>query len=170
MNEKSFELFSKEHASTQKFDYYICSVAGALFAYIGQTYEPHKLNSFLNCLTPVGLLCLVVCLLFGFLVIYQNSTLTRINKEMLTAQEMSKELTKILVDCKESYQNDYGEVFSRQDCIKIRKQKGEEVKNSIQKANSLMDAIDCLVICRNIFLVVGFILILAAKICQPYAN
>jgi hypothetical protein len=37
------DLFTKQHASNEKLDYFMCSVAGALFAYIGQTFTPEKL-------------------------------------------------------------------------------------------------------------------------------
>jgi hypothetical protein len=38
------DLFSKSHDSNEKFDYFMCSVAGALFAYLGQTFTPEKLS------------------------------------------------------------------------------------------------------------------------------
>ena len=38
------DLFSKQHASNEKLDYFMCTVAGALFAYIGQTFSPEKVS------------------------------------------------------------------------------------------------------------------------------
>jgi hypothetical protein len=64
MNETSFDLFSKEHAASERFDYFVCGIAGALFAYIGQAYTPHTFGSRYYYLMPAALL-LTVSFLFG---------------------------------------------------------------------------------------------------------
>lgn len=87
MSDKSFDLFSKEHAASEKFDYFICSVAGALFAYIAQNYQPHKLDSWYHCLMPAALLSLTLSFLFGAWLIKKGIEITKINKECVAAIE-----------------------------------------------------------------------------------
>ena len=96
MNDKSFELYSKERASGEKFDYYICSAAGALFAYIGQTYSPHTFDSWFYCLTPTALLALTVCFGVGLWSINISKNVTTLNKEVILLIEESTQILELL--------------------------------------------------------------------------
>jgi hypothetical protein len=41
----SLTIFEKEHEAREKYTYFVCGLAGALFAYIGKDYFPdHPLN------------------------------------------------------------------------------------------------------------------------------
>src|ERR1035437_1606045 len=83
MNEISKAIYEREHTSVEKFDYFVCSVAGALFAYIGQTYTPHKLDSLHSVLMPLALLYLTLCFGFGFKRIQLSNIGTKLNKEVI---------------------------------------------------------------------------------------
>jgi hypothetical protein len=87
MNEKSFELFQKEHAATEKFDYFMTTVAGALFAYIGQHYQPQKFDSPFSFILPAALICLTLSFVCGLLVIKFTIAVTGLNKEFQAAKE-----------------------------------------------------------------------------------
>jgi hypothetical protein len=96
MSEKSFDLYSLERASGEKFDYYICGAAAALFAYIGQTYTPHILDSWFYFLTPVALLALTICFGIGLWSIAISKDITTLNKEILLRLEESTKILELL--------------------------------------------------------------------------
>ncbi len=43
MDERSIEVYGHYREAEQKLDYFVCGISGALFAYLGQHYIPHKL-------------------------------------------------------------------------------------------------------------------------------
>ena len=47
------ELFRKGHESADKFDYFICTVAGAIFAYDAEHYLPRRLDFSFHLFEPV---------------------------------------------------------------------------------------------------------------------
>jgi hypothetical protein len=169
MNEKSFDLHSKEHASGEKFDYYVCSAAGALFAYIGQTYTPHTFDSWYYFLTPIALFALTVCFGIGLWAISISKIVIMLNKEVLLLLEESTQILELLG-------NSNAEVF---DSPKQKRATRTELVAKVEvnrvSANELReDAIkeirkaDIFNSIRNLSLGVGFLLILASKILQPY--
>jgi hypothetical protein len=169
MNEKSFDLHSKEHASGEKFDYYICSAAGALFAYIGQTYTPHTFDSWYYFLTPVALSALTVCFGIGLWAISISKTVIMFNKEVLLLLEESIQILELLG-------NGDGEVFdSPKQKRTTRAELAAKVETNRVSANLMReDAVkeikkaDMFNSIRNLSLGVGFLLILASKVLQPY--
>jgi hypothetical protein len=83
----SLTIYEKEHASVQKLDYFLCGFAGALFAYIGQNYTPHKLDNWFYCLMPLALFCLTISLGFGLRRLQISNDVTKLNKEIVLAYE-----------------------------------------------------------------------------------
>ena len=169
MNEKSFEVFSKERAAADKFDYYICSVAGALFAYVGQTYTPHKFDSAYYLITPAALICLTFCFFFGCIVIYMSKEVLKLNKEYLTASETCQNYTNNLNNVNSVlFNSNHGGTVGRADLEKMRDAAKLEFETKRKIAGKKDSIADKLSILRNCFLVAGFILIFVAKILQPY--
>lgn len=60
MGRPSGDLFAKGYDATVQLDYFICTVAGGLFAYIGQAYSPHKLDNFFAFIEPAALALLAM--------------------------------------------------------------------------------------------------------------
>jgi hypothetical protein len=169
MSEKSFELFSKEHAATQKFDYFICSVAGALFAYIGQTYTPQRLESIPQWFIPAALLCLALCLLFGLIVIHQSNAVTKYNKESLQAYEIHTSIESKFESSPQSQQFRYeGKQRTRSELLAFSEKELKNSKDIEDKALKLMKVTEVIVFFRNVLLILGFLLILTSKVWQPY--
>ena len=54
----TYELYSKSRDDLAKFDYFICSVAGAIFAYVAQHYTPKVLAINAATLEPISLMLL----------------------------------------------------------------------------------------------------------------
>jgi len=169
MNEKSFELYSKERASGEKFDYYICSAAGALFAYIGQTYTPHAFDSWYYYLMPIALFTLTVCFGIGLWTINISKHVTTLNKEVVLLLEESTQILELL-------QTSDGDFF---DSPKQKRATRAELTTKVETNRTSMDEMrseamariqraDWLNVVRNLSLIFGFLLILAAKVLQPY--
>ncbi|HEV2695679.1 MAG TPA: hypothetical protein VG347_22500 [Verrucomicrobiae bacterium] len=169
MDLKSFELFSKEHAATEKFDYYICSVAGALFAYIGQAYSPHIFDSWYYFLMPLALLVLTLCFCIGLWTIHLSKHITTLNREVLARMEENMDIMKCL-------ENTSIQIFSspklpnksRAELNEILNANKSEINAFRDDAMRFLKKADRLNLCRNVFLGIGFLLILASKVLQPY--
>lgn len=169
MNEKSFELHSKEHASGEKFDYYICSAAGALFAYIGQTYTPHVFDSWYFFLTPIALLALTVCFGIGLWTISISKLVTTLNKEVVLLLEESTQILELLgngdgefFDSPKQKRATRVELVAKVETNKVSmNEMREDAMKEIKKADTLN-------FIRNLSLGVGFLLILASKVLQSY--
>ena len=169
MNEKSFELYSKERASGEKFDYYICSAAGALFAYIGQTYTPHTVDSWYYYLTPVALMALTLCFTVGLWTINISKHITTLNKEVVLLLEESTQILELLQksDC-QVFDSPKQKQATRAELI--AKVKTNRISMDEMRADAMekIQWADWLNVLRNLSLIVGFILILTSKVLQPY--
>ncbi|HTA95027.1 MAG TPA: hypothetical protein VK769_02780 [Verrucomicrobiae bacterium] len=169
MNEKSFDLHSKEHTSGEKFDYYICSAAGALFAYIGQTYTPHTFDSWYYFLTPTALFALTVCFGIGLWTISISKAVIMLNKEVLLLLEESTQILELLGNSNaEFFDSPKQKRATRQELaakVETNRVSIDEMREyafiKIRKA----DTFNCV---RNLSLGIGFLLILASKVLQPY--
>jgi hypothetical protein len=62
-------------------------LAGALFAYIGQTYTPHKLDDWYYWLMPLALICLTICFLCGWRRLQLANKATETNRKTHFAAE-----------------------------------------------------------------------------------
>jgi hypothetical protein len=98
MEKTSLALYHKEYESFQKLDYFICGVAGALFAYIAQTYTPHVLNSWFYFLTPAALLSLTICFGCGLRGMQLSNETAKLNRESHFAAEQSINYFNILTE------------------------------------------------------------------------
>jgi hypothetical protein len=88
------ELYRRGHEAAEKLDYFICGVAGALFACIGQNYKPHKIEFGLTLIEPLALVLLAFAFFAGLKRIEMCNAATHINHEQLKVDEQGKELAK----------------------------------------------------------------------------
>jgi DMSO reductase anchor subunit len=169
MNEKSFELYSRERASGERFDYFICSVAGALFAYIGQTYTPHTFDNWYSYLTPSALFALTICFGIGLWTISISKDVTTLNKEIVLLLEESTRILELLQksDC-QVFDNPKQKQATRAELIEKVENNRISMDEMREDAMGKIERANWLNFFRNIFLIVGFLLILASKILQPY--
>jgi hypothetical protein len=170
MDLKSFEMFSKEHDQTDRFDTLICSAAGALFAYIGQTNKPQEFDSWYYFITPTDLLVLATCFGFGLWVLYVSKLVTRMNKELLMMLEESTSILQLLWDNQklDLLFNPRKGPASRDDLLKIVATNATKMDALHKEANGRMAFENKLEITRNWLLLAGFMLIFVDKALQPY--
>jgi len=77
-----YELYSKGKDAADKFDYFVCTVAGAIFAYIVQHYTPKVLAWDAATLEPVSLVLLAFSFYFGIKRIELGATIIHIDKDL----------------------------------------------------------------------------------------
>ena len=84
---RSDGVHEKWRESTEKFDYFILGVVGALCAYISQTFKPERIGLNPGTLELLALLVLVLGAVFGFRRVEQVNLVTLVNYRILHANE-----------------------------------------------------------------------------------
>ncbi|MGB8370146.1 MAG: hypothetical protein ACLPYZ_06475 [Limisphaerales bacterium] len=171
MNEYSIEIFLRAHESQRKFDYFICSVAGALFAYIAQTYAPQKLDSLFSYLQTFSLPILAISFWAGIRRIQTANKLTYIDYALSEARENISHITEQLRgDFTQYTNNTTGErvtreslELKRQNRLKDVSEYGKQSLNEMPRSRRLGRA-------QLFFLLLGFGLIFSARALQPYQS
>ncbi len=166
----SKELFLKEHSSKEKYEYFICTVAGALFAYIAQTYTPHILNSWFYFLMPLALLFLTFSFTSGLIRIFISNDIVKINKDIMHQFEDCVRISDQLAQNFMTYSDHCGKQYTRKDLEDKRVVKNELIKLDEGRIQPRMKWARFLAVVRDISLALAFLLILASKIYQPYQS
>ena len=171
MNERSIGVYEMSHEGGVKFDYFICSVAGALFAYIAQTFVPQKLDNVFSILQMVSLLILAVSFYAGIRRIQYHNAMLRCNHKMLSASEDARKLDALLLSPQNSFENRAtGKIESRQQVEQQRLIFLEDSRHWEQLAHQADKKCACRGKVQVNCLLLGFLTIFASKILQPYAE
>ena len=169
MSEKADEVFGLSHKSSEKFDYFLCSVSGALFAYIAQTFTPQRLDNPFSALQTASLLFLAISFYAGIRRIQYRNAMIRENHVMLANAEHASKLTELLSNPGDSFRNK--RTGKNEDRQTVQNQHQVYVDASNRAAATLQ-----FVRTRAkrhgkaqvVFLLVGFLTIFSAKVLQPY--
>jgi hypothetical protein len=171
MSNRSVGVYELMHAAEVKFDYFVCGVSGALFAYIAQTYSPQKIELGVSLLMPLSLIFLAGSFYCGLKRIEKSNVLTKINYSMLNAAEKAGEATKGLSSefkSEKIYNELSGEIYSRQELLTRRAKFMEAAAKYEADFDKVQKSASNLYKFRDAFLLLGFLTILAAKLLQPY--
>lgn len=95
-NERSFAVVGMHQKSAEAFNYFVCGVAGAIFAYIVKDYSPQKLAPDVSLLTPIALLLLAFSFFAGLLCIESTNQCTKLDALKIASAENAEHLTKLL--------------------------------------------------------------------------
>lgn len=165
---RSDSVYEKWRESTEKFDYFILGVLGALCAYISQTYKPDRIGINPGTLELLALLVLVLGAIFGFRRIESTNQTTLINHKMLHANERRGVMVSVLqsgpgtnLQTGETYTPEFArkEIENLTQQLNQLKLQVESAKQGALKAYKL----------RNRFILLGFLMLLAAKLFSAYA-
>jgi hypothetical protein len=171
MSGRSAQIFGNAQESSEKFDYFVCGVAGALFAYIGENYHPLKFGCGISLLEPVALLLLAASFFVGLKHIETGIAIKRINYQLLVAAERSGQLADALSKEGNMFYNAEGlEVMTRQQAEAARALYLNNMKILNAKIEEATIPHNRLYTARNILLMLGFLCIFLAKILQPYTQ
>jgi hypothetical protein len=171
MSDEGKLLFDRTHKALEKFDYYLCTVAGALFAYIVQTSPPQRLDNFFSIFQTVSLLLLAASFCCGIKRIQTANLVTRLDYEYLEAREISEKMTAALRAGVSHYENDTtGEVVPRESIESKRKDLVRDMTEKNSHVPTRKKWARRLGMAQFYFLLVGFLIILLAKVLQPYQS
>lgn len=91
-SERSDSVFAHYRLASEKFDYFVTGLTGAICAYITQTYHPEKLSINPNTLELLSLLLLIGSVVAGFKRIEHSLVAYRYNAHTLRLQEQKGQL------------------------------------------------------------------------------
>lgn len=168
------DLYSKAHASGERLDYFMCTAAGALFAYIGQSFAPEKLPFASSLCLCIALLILTISFVCGYFRLQSGNAVTRWNQKQIQFEDELAEAIQIISECgKNQTANDksvcrssLGKTFTLAE-MKQKKYDTEiavkSAEKSLQRGRSYGNRFAKI---RDICLSVSFVFILAAKVFQ----
>lgn len=168
------DLFTKQHASNEKLDYFMCSVAGALFAYMGQTFAPEKLKIYTCVITIVSLLLLSFAFYCAYRRIQTQNSVTRGNRMEIEACNLIQKMFASITEFEDNERrglhgnitNEMGEPYTLER-LKMEKVEKEKELNEILVTIET-DRLSCVSYgaWRDGLLLLGFVAILVAKVFQ----
>lgn len=164
---RSDAVHEKWRESTEKFDYFILGVVGALCAYISQTYKPERIGLNPGTLDLLALLVLVLGAIFGFRRIEMTNLATMVNHRVLHSNERRGVLAKVVhngpgmnTETGETYTPEHAtqEIAKLSKLIDLLHPKLEFAQKRAQRYYKL----------RNAFTLTGFLMLLGAKLFSAY--
>ena len=168
------DLFTKQHASNEKLDYFMCSVAGALFAYMGQTFAPEKLQIYTCVTTIVSLLLLSFSFYCAYRRIQTQNAVTRGNRMEIEACNLIQKMFASITEFENNERrglcgnitNEMGEHYTLER-LKMEKAEKEKELNAIRETIEA-DRLSHISygVWRDGLLLFGFVAILVAKVFQ----
>jgi hypothetical protein len=172
MGKPSEELFIAHMKAAEAFDYFVCGVAGAMFAYITKDYAPEKLALSFSLLTPLSLILLAGSLFSGLKRLEAAVTAKVANGKMLHAAEGVGEITcklvtpqgGALVNTATGDIHTPAELLARRDELRIE---CAQYKRECERWSGIGSS---WYKWRDWLLIAGFAAIFLAKVAQPYAQ
>ena len=168
----SLSLFDKEHASRERYVYFICGVSSALVAYIGKDYNPSHPWTVHDKLNISTLVCLIVSFFFGIGRILSYTQGISVNKDVLVAQEeignfvdaLTYQLANKDKGLPISINKKNGKPYSTEEIqARIGELSTSSDKNSVRMKKWFNFSQVLFVVC-HLFLILGFILMIWAKL------
>ena len=167
--DRSDGLFAKWRESTEKFDYFVLGILGALCAYISQSYKPERIGLNPGTFELIALLVLVLGAVLGFRRIEAINQAKLINYRILHSYEKRGVLVSVLqngpgtnTQTGETYTPEYAsnEITKLDRLIKLlQPQLDASQARALKRYHQ-----------RNVLTLIGFLMILAAKLFSAYVK
>ena len=165
---RSDGVHEKWRESTEKFDYFILGVVGALCAYISQTFKPERIGLNPGTLELLALLVLVLAAVFGFRRVEQVNLATLVNYKILQANERRGVLVSV-IQKGTGVNTETGAIYTPEYAAQQIPGITEQLKQLQPKLASAQQRAQLHYKLRNGLILVGFLMLLAAKLCSAYA-
>lgn len=167
--DRSDKLHADWRVSTEKFDYFVLGVICALCAFIAQGYKPERLGVNPAALELIALLVFVWAVVSGFRRIEQTLLVTALNHRELHALEARGGMV-IKLQAGQTLVNEAtGQIFTPQQAMA----RVEELTTTILATQSTLSTAKSAAHrhykTRNVLALVGFLLLLAARVWSAYA-
>jgi len=170
MSNRSSEIWDVAQDSIVKFDYFVCGVSGAIFAYIIRDYSPHRLQWGIDLLEPASLIFLAASFFTGLKRIEAYNLCVHCTHDITAAGERAERLTAelkkgnsdIFIGDQDGRNYSRQEIVAQRDAFLVRK---DALTRHLDKVNRKVKLRYNL---RNIFLLLGFLTIFFSKVLLPY--
>lgn len=167
--DRSDKLHAEWRAATEKFDYFILGVTCALSAFIGQGYRPERLGLNPAALELVALLVFVLAVVAGFRRIEKTLLVTVLNSRELHAFEARGGMVAKMQSGQTLINEATGQFFSSEQAAA----RVVELTKTIKETQPVLEAAKSAAYrhyrLRNSLLLLGFLLLLSARIWSAYA-
>lgn len=167
-DERSVIVFGQVHESEQQFEYFITGLIGALCGYIGQGYTATKLGMNSSTLELIAILLLVISFALSFLRIHIAIKVKKLNAHALDAAEKKGAIMSKFDGCQELINSSTGEIMSPQQAAKHVQQYTVKERNMTIQLAKYMGRSTVVHVLRMVFLFIGFITLLSAKVLRAY--
>ncbi len=165
--ERSDRVYEKWHQATERFDYFILGVNGALCAYISQTYKPEKLGINPGTVELLALLLLILAAIAGFRRIERTIQATLLNHQLLRKQEQKGSLVAKSGVCT-LVNESTGDILSPPEIAKNIENLSNIAQEIYDKIRKVKSSAYRWYHIRNWLLFLGFSALLGAKVYSAY--
>lgn len=168
-------LYERASEEQSKFNYFMCGVAGSLFAYIAQTYTPQRLDNLYSYLQTCALILLASSFYCGIKRIQFAAKAIRLNSATRLSELNAENATAAL---KRGAKEGFSGINESVTGIPVTPEKLE-----LRRTESLAAAAKCEKLIEEMnrkakiqgwfqvnLLFLGFVLIFSAKVLQPYQS
>jgi hypothetical protein len=166
--DRSDKLHADWRASTEKFDYFVLGVVGAICAFIAQGYRPSRLGLNPSTLELVALLGLVLAVVAGFRRIEQTLLVIALNQRELHANEARGGMITKMQDGRTLINEATGQFFNQEQAAK----RVAQLARTIEETQPALEAAKVSALHhykrRNALTLIGFLLLLAARVWSAY--
>jgi len=167
--ERSDGLYEKWKESTEKFDYFMLAVLGALCAYVSQTYRPEKLGINPGTVELLALLILVLGAVFGFRRIETVNLCTLINQKIMHIYEKRGMLVSVLQNGSGT-NTATGVVYTPEMASEQIPKLTSKIKHLEPQLSKAQAKAQSYYHWRNGAIIVGFLILLSAKLLTAYVQ
>ncbi|HEV7893349.1 MAG TPA: hypothetical protein VGP08_22220 [Pyrinomonadaceae bacterium] len=167
--DRSDKVYDYWREASEKFDYFITGVTGALTAYIGQNIQPHKIGLHPESIGVLALIMLITSMIAGFKRIETNVSIFRIMQRRLYSEEARGSLLSASQG-KPLINEATGQVLSPSQVLA----QAQHHELQAETARSNLDALTAksgrYYKWRNWLLILGFVLLIVARIAPAYVR
>jgi len=164
-SDKAYEYWRE---ASQRFDYFITGLTGALTAYMGQTIKPHQIGLNPESLELLAIMILIGSLITGFKRIETTITIFKVMHDRLYNEEARGSLLTASQQGTAVINEASGDIIQPNEVQTLSKIHQTRAETAQEKLNVLTASSKKYYDWRNWLLILGFFLLVAARILPAY--
>ncbi|CAD0325652.1 hypothetical protein ABQZ99_015065 [Xanthomonas hortorum pv. vitians] len=166
--ERSDKVYDNWRTSSEKFDYFVLALLGALCAYVANKFTPALIGFNPKTLEVISLLVFFFSTFLGFRRVEYTINLTGLNHRSLRANEQRGMLVTQLASGQPFINSATGDVYSHELAVSDLKETERSILHLANKISLFSKKAEAAYSWRNHMIFIGFILLVASKIWTPY--
>jgi hypothetical protein len=170
MKENHLRLFESWREASQKFDYFVAGLIGALVAFVGQSYKAVPLGLNAGTLELLSLLILLLSFWAAFKRIESNTENLRLAFEQTDLEDQLIELRASKASGQPAYGMQTGQPLSESDRDKLIESKQARYTQVHRLLVQFSSSAYKYYHWRNYLLIFGFLFLLVARVLKAYAS